>query len=1153
MSASSRLLVWVLSALVAISGCAGEDPVPQPPIGRTDGSTSGDASGPGDDAAVAPDTGAPSDDATVAPDADPSTTDAAQPDTGPSGADAAADAGAPDAMVGPAPDGDADGISDADEGNGTVDTDGDGMADTTDADSDDDGIPDAAEAGDNSTSTPPVDTDGDGTPDFRDADSDDDGIPDLVEGQADPDGDGLPNARDTDSDGDGLPDLVEGTGDADMDGTSNALDTDSDGDGINDMIEGTGDPDGDALPSYLDADSDGDGLSDMLEGAADQDTDGLRNFLDLDADGDGISDMLEGAGDPDGDGLGSYLDVDADGDAIGDTAEGSADPDADGTPSYLDADSDGDGVTDSDEAGDTSLFTPAADSDFDGTPDYLDLDSDGDNIADLHEGTADTDGDLLLDRLDIDSDGDGLLDLVEAGDGDLATAPVDADVDGAANFRDNDSDNDLILDASEGVFDRDMDGLPNFVDTDADGDGVLDRDEAGDADLMTSPVNSDTDTTPNYLDTDSDDDGLADGTEAGCPAGSSRLLADSDGDTYLDPAELAFGSNPCNMGSVITGFYFVLPPLDPPQMAPLLFSDTDIDRADVAFDVDTTGSMGEEIANLRTSLSNTIIPGVRAQIADSAFGVAYFEDYPVTPFGDAASGDVPFRLLQRITTNAAAAQAGVNALVTRNGLDLPESGLEGLYQVATGAGTAWPGGSVAAFNPATNRVPGVADGDLGGVGFRQDAFPVVVHITDATAHQRADYQAVSAGITAADTPVVLNALDALGARVVGIANSRLPNDPHAPVCGHTSARITGNIRAPAGSDADWFELVGATAGQSVRVETFAARSGAALDTMVAVFNSSAQLALNDDISTTVFDSAATVTLSGAGPYYVAVTAYNDPDFNGSGGGSTGHYFLDVTVNGVAFTSQVTECRADDANARAGATRTVAFASSAGPASVAACLTTCDTILSRFTLPYGLAERTGAVIPTCAWDRFGAGRPAGCAANQCCTGVNGAGIAPNAAGLCPLSFQVQDNGAGLSGAVVSGIEALVRFSAFTVTTVVRPDPVEQAATGFDTTCFIHGVTPVSATPQACAPTPVIADLLPPAGINDSFQNVAPGTSLTFDVNAQNQNLANGAPCRPRAASPQLYRAYIDVVADGVTVVDTRDVIIIVPPQPPTGSN
>jgi len=34
---------------------------------------------------------------------------------------------------------------------------------------------------------------------------------------------------------------------------------------------------------------------------------------------------------------------------------------------------------------------------------------------------------------------------------------------------------------------------------------------------------------------------------------------------------------------------------------------------------------------------------------------------------------------------------------------------------------------------------------------------------------------------------------------------------------------------------------------------------------------------------------------------------------------------------------------------------------------------------------------------------------------------------------------------------------------------------------------------------------------------------------------------------------LYRAYIDVIADGVTVVDTRDVIIIVPSSPTSGSN
>jgi hypothetical protein len=32
------------------------------------------------------------------------------------------------------------------------------------------------------------------------------------------------------------------------------------------------------------------------------------------------------------------------------------------------------------------------------------------------------------------------------------------------------------------------------------------------------------------------------------------------------------------------------------------------------------------------------------------------------------------------------------------------------------------------------------------------------------------------------------------------------------------------------------------------------------------------------------------------------------------------------------------------------------------------------------------------------------------------------------------------------------------------------------------------------------------------------------------------------------APQLYRATVDVVGDGVTVLDTRDVFFLVPPEP-----
>ena len=149
-----------------------------------------------------------------------------------------------------------------------------------------------------------------------------------------------------------------------------------------------------------------------------------------------------------------------------------------------------------------------------------------------------------------------------------------------------------------------------------------------------------------------------------------------------------------------------------------------------------------------------------------------------------------------------------------------------------------------------------------------------------------------------------------------------------------------------------------------------------------------------------------------------------------------------------------------------------------------------------------------------------------------------------------AFDIDDNGDGLGPTMVSAIEALVGFSTFTITTSVRGDP----AAAFDTSCFIRSIIPVAATPpNACAPQPTAVDLFAPSPELDSWSNVVPGTVLEFDVSAINLKAANNQPCAPALADPQLFRAYIDVVADGVTVVDTRDVIIIVPPLPPVVEN
>ncbi len=933
--------------------------------------------------------------------------------------------------------------------------------------------------------------------------------------------------------------------------------TDQDNDNIADQHEGMGavNTDGDADPDTADLDSDNDGVSDLQEAGdtelatlpVDSDNDGVPNFRDSDSNNNGIPDGQEGSGDLDGDGIPDFMDMDVDGDFIREDHEGAGDFDGDGTPNNRDLDSDNDGVSDAVEAGDQQLITPPNNGDFvmDG-PDFIDLDADNDTIGDVHEGAGDSDGDTIPDRLDIDSDNDAVLDLAEAGDADVATPPLNTDGDANPDFRDTDADGDFILDLTERNIDSDNDSTPDRLDSDSDNDGVSDVVESGDTDLATLPLNTDLDTLADYLDLDSDNDGLADAVELGCPGSSNRVLGDSDLDGFVDAAELAYGSNPCSGLSGIDDFYFVLPPGGPGDDAPLLFSDTGIDRADLAINMDNTGSMGEEIANLRTSLSTTLIPGVLAVIPDTGVAVTSFEDFPIDPFGDLASGDVPFRLNTRVTTSIPAAQTAVNALTTRSGVDFPESGAEALFQIASGAGVSYPNGSVPAFNPAQNNVPGVADGVIGGVGFRDDALPIVVHVTDALSHTRRDYQAVNTNIAAAAPTDVRNALSGIGARVVTMTG--LTTQPFNDLlCSGQLANIFGAIGP---NDADWFVINGAVSGDSIHVEVGALSYGSELDTMVAIANSTGIIALNDDVVAGNTDSELTATLSGVGPYYVAIASYNDNTFTGIGGQSQGHYAAIVERNGAFVIPSPTQCRAEDANSRTSATQLVAIATSMPPGSFAQCLTDCQTILGPFhplfedyTYPVEYSEETNAVIPACAWNEFGPGRPASCPLDQCCTGINGEGVPVNAAGVCPLTFEISANGAGLSTAMVAGIEALVKFSTFTITTVVRSDP----SAPIDTTCFIHGVTPATATvPNSCAPTPQAVDLLPPSPALDSFINVVPGTLLEFDVDALNQNATTLQPCAPSTSSPQLYRAFIDVIADGVTVVDTRDVIIIVPP-------
>lgn len=189
-------------------------------------------------------------------------------------------------------------------------------------------------------------------------------------------------------------------------------------------------------------------------------------------------------------------------------------------------------------------------------------------------------------------------------------------------------------------------------------------------------------------------------------------------------------------------------------------------RLDVHFSVDTTGSFGAEIDAMQRDLENRLIPEVRARVADSAFGVSRFADFPVAPFGDPS--DQPFELLSPITTDVASVRAGVDALdrPLGSGGDIPEAGFEALFQIASGAGLTSGG---------VDWIPRYTGSGLGGVGFREGALHAIVHITDAPSHLPSEYGAAVPG--AHGEAQVQSALAALPAFLLAVVGSPLAREP----------------------------------------------------------------------------------------------------------------------------------------------------------------------------------------------------------------------------------------------------------------------------------------------------------------------------------------------------------------------------------------
>ena len=368
-----------------------------------------------------------------------------------------------------------------------------------------------------------------------------------------------------------------------------------------------------------------------------------------------------------------------------------------------------------------------------------------------------------------------------------------------------DSDGDGIADFYEGTGDFDGDGVPDFLDDDSDDDGRPDSVEAGISPC--SPTDLDGDGASDFRDLDTDGDGLRDDEELAL--GTDPEDRDTDVDGVPDLVEVrGSGTDPLDDQSTIDlarNFFVVLPYQAPAERRPLRFS-TFIQRADVFFLVDMTGSMQEERTNLIRGLLDVIVPGIESDIPDVQFGVGGLDDYPVGGYGfdcDEVDGlarcDLPFYLLREIGPSdddrgAWSLAAGptacpqdpsirnvgtivgtpngtpdlleaVEGLPCHGGNDDPESYVPALHATATGMGLTWSTGSI----PAQTCPVSVDEEGLrrGYPCFRPGSLPIVLLIGDSNFHNGVGGFAPYS-FTAPTYDDTVTALNGIGARVISL-------------------------------------------------------------------------------------------------------------------------------------------------------------------------------------------------------------------------------------------------------------------------------------------------------------------------------------------------------------------------------------------------
>jgi len=142
---------------------------------------------------------------------------------------------------------------------------------------------------------------------------------------------------------------------------------------------------------------------------------------------------------------------------------------------------------------------------------------------------------------------------------------------------------------------------------------------------------------------------------------------------------------------------------------------------------------------------------------------------------------------------------------------------------------------------------------------------------------------------------------------------------------------------------------------------------------------------------------------------------------------------------------------------------------------------------------------------------------------------------------PLVFVIPDNSPLLGQRVVDGVRAAVTSMPIDVSARLRDDPTDSV----DTTVFVQRIEPdvvnLIEDPRYGTSCGFWLDLRDSDGDGspDTFGSVPPGTTICFQI------LPESNVTVPSTGVAQEYPAFIDILGDGRTLLDTREIVFIVP--------